>query len=1403
MNSKKTLLILFVLLVAFIFQQRSSVAATLPSPAAAAAQVERGPARPDRPEDAPLDTAVNQSNLLVGETTITYDFTANKARFKVDDGYDLDLYLFADSSPLDFYIDLQGFQPHPTEPALVTMRVWDVDQNGAPGFPDCLVEVDRVSVNGTLLGNLTGADSQWSIVTFSIPAGVLTSGNNHFTVDIDVLTGSCWAVEVDWAEIELPFNIAQVESSALNDITIRRGTSDDVITDPIWQSSFDASGNIVTPANPDDPIADKISGFLGFGARQFDYRYKIDTWPAGAQPTWEPTISYSWEIAGTGQDSGGFHDLAGWENEFTVTIPDEVGKYTLDVTLKIYRDSELLRTENRSHTLYAIWNTPPASVTVTGALTIATGQPRTAWLDVATSWANGQSTVPNILNAVNTNAYGNPLGWGYGYPKEPNPVVMIEVGGVNGDCFVFRDVWRVLAASLGISTNQTSYVHSNGFVTSTRPALDGNASANAQNSVTSTRDRWIFGNHQYGVYGGTFYDPTFGLTGANTNAGKEGNIFCKVSAAVPGGGLQCDVLNPPPASAILAPTAGQVNGWDIWSYTTAGPRPAVVTASFLEAAGAFTGVNSDTGYDPDGNGLFEHLEFSAGVEVTEAGNFTVLATLADAGGSLISWGSLDPDLTRHAPLLNTTLDVGVQSVPIYFNGFAIRTAGADGPYTVEIGLYDEAANLLDSAIFTTSSYDYQEFQGLLAQVQSLSDVGVDTDSTPGYDLLRLTAIVDMAAAADVSLQAQLFAGDEFLADVIENINLGAGSQAVDLDFPGAAIAAGGLDGPYTVYLTVSDVYYNDNHEHETAAYSYTDFQPPAAYFTGNVSDSGIDTNGNGLYEELHITAEAVALVAGEYTVYAILADGVGNFMAAADTAVSLGGAPSDVTVAFDGRQIYSHGANGPYQVSLVLVDSSGEELFDLDYLTAVYAYTDFEFPAAVFNDLFSDSGVDSDGDGYYNLLRVGVGVDVATAGSYYVDGSLHDAVGNFIAAAQVELFLVTGNHTINLEFDGAVINAHGVDGPYHLRALNLVQVGVGSMDSRSDAYQTAAYTYTQFQPSVLVLTGNFADFGQDTNGNGLYDFLIVEMELIIAQSATYNFNARLVDSQGEEIVWAAHAQFLTPGTHVVQLRFNGRSIYGNGVDGPYDVKNLSIYSNNHTLTIVDLYTTGMYEWEQFEPAGVVAGRATVDGQPVPNASVFISGIDNDTTNADGQYRLTVLNNGNYQVNINAVGLGPWQIWVNGVFVGEGTSVIVGVTVGEVTEVNFVITAAHTVEIDIKPHQFPNVIYPGSTQSIVVAVFTTEVFDATTIDPQSVAFGPAGAAPKGGLGYLKDIDQDGDLDMVFVFSTAETGIQCGDTAATLTGQTSAGVQIAGSDSIVTLGCYMLGSVRTVWDIRKSD
>ena len=110
-----------------------------------------------------------------------------------------------------------------------------------------------------------------------------------------------------------------------------------------------------------------------------------------------------------------------------------------------------------------------------------------------------------------------------------------------------------------------------------------------------------------------------------------------------------------------------------------------------------------------------------------------------------------------------------------------------------------------------------------------------------------------------------------------------------------------------------------------------------------------------------------------------------------------------------------------------------------------------------------------------------------------------------------------------------------------------------------------------------------------------------------------------------------------------------------------------------------------------------------------------------------------------------------------------------------------------VSVDVRPHGDANRINPNSSGDIRVAIFSVDGFDATTVDPNTVRFGATGTEAAPIHVGRRDVDGDGNRDMVLRFQIADTGIKCGDTSASLTGQLSQGLPITGSSPIRTVQC----------------
>jgi hypothetical protein len=176
-----------------------------------------------------------------------------------------------------------------------------------------------------------------------------------------------------------------------------------------------------------------------------------------------------------------------------------------------------------------------------------------------------------------------------------------------------------------------------------------------------------------------------------------------------------------------------------------------------------------------------------------------------------------------------------------------------------------------------------------------------------------------------------------------------------------------------------------------------------------------------------------------------------------------------IDVDFDADALRALGEDGPYEVAaldLYFIDPNGAGALRADALTGLgltrpYALRDLQRPAVAFTGRIEAQPLDDDGNGRFDRLRVSLEVDVKDPGAYtwgfkLADGSLAEI--DFAAASGD---LIAGLNMITLDFAGAKIGQHGVDGPFLLRDL-LVYNQTESL-LVTQAGQTPVYAFRQFE----------------------------------------------------------------------------------------------------------------------------------------------------------------------------------------------------------------------------------------------------------------------------------------------------------------------------------------------------
>jgi hypothetical protein len=245
--------------------------------------------------------------------------------------------------------------------------------------------------------------------------------------------------------------------------------------------------------------------------------------------------------------------------------------------------------------------------------------------------------------------------------------------------------------------------------------------------------------------------------------------------------------------------------------------------------------------------------------------------------------------------------------------------------------------------------------------------------------------------------------------------------------------------------------------------------------TGHYADRGLDENDDGRYESLIVDVGVNIPQGGMYTLRGSLYDSTGGYVTTAALSTTLSTGEQNVSLAFDGAAIFKHKASGTFRLRNLELQSDSLAFWGLiadAYTTSAYDYTQFANKDTILSGSYNDAGVDEDGDGLFNYLALGVGLQVTTPGLYTLEGSLFDSQQREVERQRITAELEAGAQILVLKFPGWWIFHQKADGPYTLRNLSLLIRSVNGIDVAMDyeqvAYVTQPYVYTQFEQSYTV-----------------------------------------------------------------------------------------------------------------------------------------------------------------------------------------------------------------------------------------------------------------------------------------------------------------------------------------------
>jgi hypothetical protein len=498
---------------------------------------------------------------------------------------------------------------------------------------------------------------------------------------------------------------------------------------------------------------------------------------------------------------------------------------------------------------------------------------------------------------------------------------------------------------------------------------------------------------------------------------------------------------------------------------------------------------------------------------------------------------------------------------------------------------------------------------------------------------------------------------------VEAIGPEAGNYEIQAFFSGEEIFRSGLPGPYEMWLMITD---------STGAVAAADTFTTAAYVStqfgefptrlAQLAETAVDIDSDGFFDEILVEID-LALSRPISATVDVSVQHSGRTLVSTSETKYLPEGNNPLKYSLPASGIAASGLNGPYTLSVGIVDQDGEQTAYREIQTADYVAGQFTLPIVRITSGSSDAGSDTDGDGLYDILEVSLIGDVQEEGFYAIRAWLGDESGEQITWALFEDSFSAGSIEAVLNFPGKIIHESQLDGPYVIVYVTVTDEEGNLIFTGNDLYVTNAYSTSQFAPeeeALITFTGNINEHSIDSDANGLIDSLIIELEVVPRDSGNVVAYGRLVNEDGRTLLWSSTVEFLDEGNpQPLFLSFDGRYIYGGLMNGPYHLRNLQIYhvgDPDQNIVLDEAYTTQFYNYENFEPAGVITGTAADSiGNTVSGALLLVPDQDHDYTTQSGKYNLVLLEENEYLLKIS----GPdtlhleWEIYVNGNFRGTG------------------------------------------------------------------------------------------------------------------------------------------------------
>ncbi len=274
---------------------------------------------------------------------------------------------------------------------------------------------------------------------------------------------------------------------------------------------------------------------------------------------------------------------------------------------------------------------------------------------------------------------------------------------------------------------------------------------------------------------------------------------------------------------------------------------------------------------------------------------------------------------------------------------------------------------------------------------------------------------------------------------------------------------------------------------------------------------------------------------------------------------------------------------------VMMISSGNQQTMHEDYCISAHLVNmkSADQYTARFSGLFSDNAKDEDNDGIDDHITIGASVSVKAAGKYSATGVLANVQNGEKIRINNAAFLNIGAHEI--QFDLFDLKSPG---PYRIESLSLYDENGMEIDKFVGDYITKTSS-TNYDNSTASgpranLTGIYSDYGSDINNDGLFEYLTVDVGVMVYDPGNYSVMGYLYDENGKNVVWSLGSAILPIGPNTLHMDFDGKSIELHKFNGTYHLKELQLVRGDSAIenlsmvdTKMDATTTHHYDYKEF------------------------------------------------------------------------------------------------------------------------------------------------------------------------------------------------------------------------------